>query len=398
MRWAKCTSPRISIVGVGRADLRRSRPGTRGWPRTPGGWAGRGTSRDGDAVVVGDGDVEVEPAGREELHHPAVAVHQGLGVAVEVVGAEDHLLHLSWVEWCTQWREITTRARETATATMTRGYARARRPRAAPAAADPSPRRGARRHRPAGAHFRRARRRQDSARDRGRREARRRGARSAVGACWDGAGTPGLWPWVQVLRAIRAAREMSLGAGGQVRPRRPDAVAGYDGGRPAAEFHLFEAALQLLAQVCAARPLVIFLDDLQWADPASISLVDFLHRHAVHLPLLVLGTYRADEVARPDHPQRRRSPTWPRRRSRSRWPAWTTTASVSSASTRGAHLHRRGRAPAPAHRGKPVLHHRVGGVLRPGRIAGRSSGCRSARRCPGRHRAPRAQRGVDHRP
>jgi hypothetical protein len=71
-----------------------------------------------------------------------------------------------------------------------------------------------------------------------------------------------------------------------------------------AEFHLFEATLQLLAQVCVERPLVVFLDDLQWADPSSLSLVDFLHRHAVHVPLLVVGTYRADEVARPDHPQR----------------------------------------------------------------------------------------------
>jgi hypothetical protein len=74
--------------------------------------------------------------------------------------------------------------------------------------------------------------------------------------------------------------------------------------RPPAEFNLFEATLQLFAQVCAERPLVVLLDDLQWADPASLSLVDFLHSHAVHLPLVVVATYRADEVARRDHPQR----------------------------------------------------------------------------------------------
>ncbi len=75
-----------------------------------------------------------------------------------------------------------------------------------------------------------------------------------------------------------------------------------DEGDPPAEFHLFEATLQLLTSVCDDRPLVVLLDDLQWADSASLSLMDFLHRHAVHLPMLVVGTYRADELGRPDHP------------------------------------------------------------------------------------------------
>ena len=36
-------------------------------------------------------------------------------------------------------------------------------------------------------------------------EAERRGATTATGVCWDGAGAPGLWPWVQILRALRSA-------------------------------------------------------------------------------------------------------------------------------------------------------------------------------------------------
>ena len=135
-------------------------------------------------------------------------------------------------------------------------------------------------------------------------QAGRRGAWSAVGACWDGAGAPGLWPWVQVLGRLRGllGDETSAidGTTGQ------DALArlleGTEREAPA-EFHLFEATLQLLTRVCEERTLVVLLDDLQWADPASLSLLDFLHRHAVHLPLLVVGTYRSDELARPDHPQ-----------------------------------------------------------------------------------------------
>src|SRR5262249_37708526 len=105
----------------------------------------------------------------------------------------------------------------------------------------------------------------------------RMGARSAVGACWDGAGAPGLWPWVQVLRGLRA----SLGDDGWKRVSRSghDALTRLldtDTHSPPADFHLFEATLQLFAQVCGERPLVVLLDDLQWADPASLSLVDFL--------------------------------------------------------------------------------------------------------------------------
>jgi len=133
----------------------------------------------------------------------------------------------------------------------------------------------------------------------------RKGAQSAVGACWDGAGAPGLWPWVQVLRALRA----SLGDNGWDRATRSghDALTQLldtDQARPSAVFHLFEATLQLLTHVCDDRPLVVFLDDLQWADPGSLALIDFLHRHAIHLPLLVVATYRGNEVDRLDHPQR----------------------------------------------------------------------------------------------
>jgi hypothetical protein len=134
--------------------------------------------------------------------------------------------------------------------------------------------------------------------------ARRRDAWSAVGACWDGAGAPGLWPWVQVLRGVRAA----LGDDAWNRAGRSghDALTRLldtDGLHSSAEFHVFESTLQVLVQVCAERPLVVLLEDLQWADSASLSLVEFLHRHAGHLPMLIVGTYRADEVAPPDHPQ-----------------------------------------------------------------------------------------------
>src|SRR5262245_11372106 len=123
--------------------------------------------------------------------------------------------------------------------------------------------------------------------------AERRGAWSAVGACWDGAGAPGLWPWVQVVRGLRS----SLGEGGWQRAggRGHDALVRLlESGEPgsAGEFDVFESMLQLLVHVCEERPLVVLIDDLQWADLMSLSFVDFLDRHAVHLPMLIVATYR----------------------------------------------------------------------------------------------------------
>ena len=63
--------------------------------------------------------------------------------------------------------------------------------------------------------------------------------------------------------------------------------------------YVFEAFVGALAQ--PDHPLILFLDDLQWADAATI---EFLHRilsSGEQRPLLVIGAYRDDELT-PDHP------------------------------------------------------------------------------------------------
>src|SRR5206468_2962214 len=50
------------------------------------------------------------------------------------------------------------------------------------------------------------------------------------------------------------------------------------------------------------------LDDLHWADPASLDLLRALARQAPGLPLLLLATYRADELTR-RHPLYQLLPT-----------------------------------------------------------------------------------------
>lgn len=74
---------------------------------------------------------------------------------------------------------------------------------------------------------------------------------------------------------------------------------------PTESQHRFERAIQefLFAFASPRHPLVLFLDDLQWADPASLRLLQLVlaDRHRGHL--LVVGGYRDNEVGS-DHPLR----------------------------------------------------------------------------------------------
>jgi len=54
------------------------------------------------------------------------------------------------------------------------------------------------------------------------------------------------------------------------------------------------AVLQTLAQ---QRPLLLVLDDLQWADLGSLNLLFHLSRELIDTPILLIGIYRASDVA-----------------------------------------------------------------------------------------------------
>ena len=66
---------------------------------------------------------------------------------------------------------------------------------------------------------------------------------------------------------------------------------------------LFEAAARLLEQCAAARPLVVVLEDLHWADASSRELLEFLVRNVEETRVLLVVTYRSDEIHR-RHPLR----------------------------------------------------------------------------------------------
>ena len=53
---------------------------------------------------------------------------------------------------------------------------------------------------------------------------------------------------------------------------------------------------EALVRLASAEPLVIVLDDLQWADEPSLQLLQFLGRRIAAVPLLVVGAYREAEA------------------------------------------------------------------------------------------------------
>ncbi len=137
-------------------------------------------------------------------------------------------------------------------------------------------------------------------------EARRQGALVLNGSCWDSDSAPGYWPWMQVVRGLRRAvpADEWSAAGDGLRVLLGESVAGSVGGQASDPFELYDAVTTALVSVSHGRPVVVVLDDLHWADPASVRLLEFAAQHTWFERLLVIGTYRDVEVESPDHPLR----------------------------------------------------------------------------------------------
>jgi predicted ATPase len=63
-----------------------------------------------------------------------------------------------------------------------------------------------------------------------------------------------------------------------------------------ARLRLFEAVGMFLSAIATTAPLVLLLDDLQWADPASLDLLRHVARQQFTARLLILGAYRTGEL------------------------------------------------------------------------------------------------------
>jgi len=124
-------------------------------------------------------------------------------------------------------------------------------------------------------------------------EAAERGALALVGRCYDLTETPPYGPWMELFGQYGSPGDS---------PTLPSPFARRGSvGEVANQAALFTQVLGFFTTIGARRPLLLLLDDLHWADPASLDLLRSLARSLSTLPLLVVVTYRADEVTR-QHP------------------------------------------------------------------------------------------------
>ena len=59
-----------------------------------------------------------------------------------------------------------------------------------------------------------------------------------------------------------------------------------------ARFRLFDSISQFLKNVAQSQPMMLVLDDLQWADQPSLLLLEFLASLLSDSKIMLLGTYR----------------------------------------------------------------------------------------------------------
>jgi class 3 adenylate cyclase len=144
--------------------------------------------------------------------------------------------------------------------------------------------------------------------------ARERGARALTGRCFEGEGARPYAPFAEALDAYVAEVDREelladLGPYGselvaltpRLRARLPELPELPRLGGEEERARLFYAVSELLRAASKRAPLLVVLDDLQWADGATIALLRYLARFAQQSRLLLVGCYRDGEVRR-EHP------------------------------------------------------------------------------------------------
>jgi DNA-binding winged helix-turn-helix (wHTH) protein len=109
---------------------------------------------------------------------------------------------------------------------------------------------------------------------------------------------PPLWPWLQIVRSAEAQLSIDLGSRAIEEIALPSATAPEHFQRRAADasYQTLGWMTRALLQMCAHGPWLVVLEDMQWADSASLQLLSQLIAEIAQLPLCLLLTVRDTEL------------------------------------------------------------------------------------------------------
>ena len=136
------------------------------------------------------------------------------------------------------------------------------------------------------------------------------GARGAVvvwGRSHEESGAPSYWPWTDALRRLvvdipEDSLRSDLGSGAadvaRVVPTITDLLPDVDPAldAPSEQFLLFDSVAEFLRRASTRLPLVLVIEDLQWADRATIELLRHVAWGISDTHLLIVATYRDTEL------------------------------------------------------------------------------------------------------
>ena len=139
-----------------------------------------------------------------------------------------------------------------------------------------------------------------------------RGAKVLWSRCHEEQVTPPYWPWIQAIRTYARGRDpdelrSELGSGAadiaMVVPELRDRIPGIMDPPPLDDpdemrFRLFDSVASFLKSASHHQPLVLILDDLQWADRPTLLLLQFLTTELGDSRTMLVGIYRDSELSR----------------------------------------------------------------------------------------------------
>jgi DNA-binding winged helix-turn-helix (wHTH) protein len=131
------------------------------------------------------------------------------------------------------------------------------------------------------------------------------GLRSAWGHCRALENGAPFWPFIQLLRgALRSPSSPAIGAvvEGALASLMPEGNLKETWGADGSGYRMFDAMTRALQALTDDQPWLLVLDDLQWADAASLRFLAYLAPEIAHMNLVLLATIRNTEPFEEDGP------------------------------------------------------------------------------------------------